>query len=78
MEREYIGVDLHKAFFQACAIDQRPDDGCGKARFQRTPEGIGALRRARWPSARAIAVEASGPTWALVDTLVADEREVSV
>ena len=29
MERHYIGVDLHKAFFQACALD------IAKAKFAR-------------------------------------------
>ena len=68
MDREYIGVDLHKAFFQVCvltATGERRWEG----RFPRTADGM-----ARWIARgigahSAIAVEASGPTWAFVDTL---------
>src|SRR4029453_335262 len=41
MDREYIGIDLHKSFFQACvltATGQRRWEG----RFARTPEGVAA------------------------------------
>jgi transposase len=65
---EYIGVDLHQAFFQACAVTA---DGTRvwEARFPRTPEGVAAfLERGstRWT----VAVEASGPTWHFVDAIV--------
>jgi len=76
MERNYIGVDLHKAFFQACAID-----GTGarvwEGRFPRTVDGIAALA-ARGLSGARVAVEAMGPTWKFVDALHALEVEVCV
>ena len=66
MTQEYIGVDLHKAFFQACAVT--PTAAQWEGRFPRTAEGMRGSSRA--VSARAaIAVEASGPTWAFVDAL---------
>jgi hypothetical protein len=46
MEREYIGVDLHKVFFQACAVDPSgirqwegrfPQNGCFFASHSRRP-----------------------------------------
>jgi transposase len=76
MERHYIGVDLHKAFFQACAIDQA-GRRLWEARFPRTSEGLVAFG-ARWPSAPSIAVEASGPTWHFVDAVVAGGASVCV
>ena len=67
MERNYIGVDLHKAFFQVCAVS-----GTGarewEARFPRTAEGIGDVRR-RCTAGSQVAVEASGPTWSFVDAI---------
>ncbi len=57
---QYIGVDLHKAFLQVCAVDglgQR----CWEDRFDTTPEGL-ARFLARTPSDGHVAVEASGPT----------------
>jgi transposase len=76
MERNYIGVDLHKAFFQACAID-----GTGgrlwEGRFPRTSEGIAALA-ARGIGGARVAVEAMGPTWKFVDALHALAVEVCV
>ena len=42
---QYIGVDLHKALFQVCAITPSKASGCGKARFRRTAEDIDAVRR---------------------------------
>jgi transposase len=67
MTDQYIGVDLHKAFLQACAVD-----GTGarlwEARFERTPAGIaGFLARCRPTSA--VAVEASTPTWHFADAV---------
>lgn len=76
MDRNYIGVDLHKAFFQACAID-----GTGRrlweGRFPRTADGIAALA-ARGLSGARVAVEAMGPTWKFVDALHAREVDVCV
>ena len=67
MEREYIGIDLHKQFFQACAVSAtgaRHWEG----RFPRSEGGI-TLLRARCTRETRIAVEATGPTWAFVDAL---------
>jgi transposase len=68
MEREYIGVDLHKSFFQACVVT-----GTGErrweGRFTRTPEGLARFVGRGVGPGQAIAVEASGPTWAFVDAL---------
>ncbi len=63
----YIGIDLHKAFFQACvvtAVGERE----WEERFPRTTEGLGAFV-ARVPRPCAVAVEASGPTWAFADAV---------
>jgi transposase len=68
MEREYIGVDLHKAFFQACALTSR-GERVWEGRFARTPEGIARFMARGVGEAHGIAVEASGPTWAFVDAL---------
>jgi transposase len=76
MERHYIGVDLHQAFFQACAIDQT-GQRMWEARFPRTTEGIAAFG-GRWAPATSIAVEASGPTWHFVDAVVAQGATVCV
>ena len=62
---QYIGVDLHKVFFQACAVtavgERRWED-----RFPRTPAGLAAFC-ARCDGETAVAVEASTPTWHFVD-----------
>ena len=67
MEREYIGMDLHKQFFQACA-DADAARGCGRRaaadRRRRSRRSARAVS-----TAHAIAVEATGPTWAFVDAL---------
>jgi len=67
MEREYIGIDLHKQFFQACAI-RATGERRWEQRFPRTDGGL-TLFGARCTPATAIAVEATGPTWAFVDAL---------
>lgn len=69
MEREYIGVDLHKAFFQACAVNAQ-GERLWEQRFPRTADDVGAFV-ARLGPQTAIAVEASGPTWAFVDIVEA-------
>lgn len=76
MEREYIGIDLHKQFFQACAVTAtglRQWEG----RFPRTDGGI-TLFLARCSGDTRIAVEATGPTWAFVDTLAPSGATVCV
>jgi len=67
MERQYIGVDLHKQFFQACAVNPA-GDRVWEMRFPRTDGGM-TLFRARCSPLTSIAVEACGPTWAFVDAL---------
>ena len=67
MEREYIGVDLHKQFFHACAVTET-GTRAWEQRFPRNEGGL-VLFRARCSPTTAIAVEAMGPTWAFVDAL---------
>jgi transposase len=67
MAREYIGVDLHKQFFQVCAVDPSGTRRW-EGRYPRTDGGLG-LFVARCDPGTAIAVEATGPTWAFVDQL---------
>ena len=76
MERNYIGVDLHKASFQACAVDAT-GARLWEGRFPRTPEGIAAFATRGVVGAR-IAVEAMGPTWKFVDAVQALEGDVCV
>jgi transposase len=76
MERQYIGVDLHKVFFQACAVDQGGVRHWER-RFRRTPEGIREFLERCGPD-RAIAVEACGPTWSFVDAVQPSGALVSV
>lgn len=65
MVDQYIGIDLHKAFFQACAV--RPSgERVWEGRFPRTPAGLEALT-ARCTPRTALAVEASTPTWHFAD-----------
>jgi hypothetical protein len=58
---QYIGVDLHKQFFQACAVNPIGERVWEK-RFPRSEDGL-ALFRARCLGQTALAVEACGPTW---------------
>jgi transposase len=68
MTREYIGIDLHKAFFQACAVTAT-GERLWEGRFARTAEGIATFRQRGVGTEQAIAVEAGGPTWSFVDAL---------
>src|SRR6185295_15574831 len=68
MEREYIGIDLHKVFFQACAMSETGDRHW-EGRFARTREGIARFIAHGVGPQQVVAVEASGPTWAFVDAL---------
>jgi len=63
----YIGIDLHKAFFQACAVN-RAGDREWEGRFPRTAAGVEALL-ARCAPQTAMAIEASTPTWHFADGL---------
>jgi len=63
----YIGVDLHQAFFQACAVTAS-GDRAWEGRFPRTEVGVAALL-ARCDQRTAVAVEASTPTWHFADAI---------
>ena len=67
MEQHYIGVDLHKAFFQACAL-QVTGERVWERRFPRNAEGL-AMFRDRCDVTTRVAVEATGPTWSFVDAI---------
>ena len=69
MRDQYIGIDLHKAFFQACAITPT-GERLWEDRFPRSPAGFAALT-ARCTTATAMAVEASTPTWHFADAMTA-------
>ena len=68
MEDQYIGIDLHKAFFQACAVD-RDGRRLWEARWPRSDEGVAELRR-RCTRGTVLAVEASTPVWHFADAVV--------
>jgi transposase len=68
VEREYIGIDLHKAFFQACAMTATAERQW-EQRWPTTDAGIAALL-ARCGRHSQLAIEASSPTWAFVDQIV--------
>jgi hypothetical protein len=68
MEPKYIGIDLHKEFFQACAVDGQ-GTRLWEGRFPRTDGGL-LLLQTHCSATTAVAVEASGPTWAFVDALM--------
>lgn len=76
MEREYIGVDLHKAFFQACAVTPT-GARVWEGRFPRTDGGL-TLFTARCTGATHIAVEATAPTWSFVDAVMPTGATVCV
>jgi transposase len=67
MFEHYIGIDLHQAFFQACAVTVT-GDRAWEDRFPRTEAGIAALV-ARCTPRTAVAVEASTPTWHFADAV---------
>ena len=68
MEQAYIGVDLHKAFFQVCAVNWL-GERMWEQRWPTTDTGIAGLLARCGPESR-LAVEASSPTWAFVDRIV--------
>lgn len=76
MEQQYIGVDLHKASFHACALDQT-GARLWEAPFPRTAAGIAAFA-ARGVAGTHVAVEATGPTWTFVDAVHALGAHVCV
>ena len=77
MTPEYIGIDLHKAFLQACAVTARGERQW-EGRFQRTDAGIAQLIARGIGPHTAVAVEASGPTWVFVDALAPTGARVCV
>lgn len=64
---QYIGIDLHKAFFQVCAM-AKTGERLGEHRFPRSPDGMTAFLGHCTPQS-AVAVEATGPTWSFVDAI---------
>jgi transposase len=68
VEQAYIGIDLHKAFFQVCALNAIGERQW-EQRWPTTDAGIAGLL-ARCGPASWLAVEASSPTWAFVDRVV--------
>lgn len=76
MEREYIGIDLHKAFFHVCALNPSGERQW-EQRWPTTDAGVAGLL-ARCGAHSYVAVEASSPTWAFVDRVVAHVGAVQV
>src|SRR5687768_14539810 len=76
MTDQYIGIDLHKAFFQACAVGTQGEP-LWEGRFPRGPEGFAAFR-ARCTPQTALAVEASTPTWHFADALVGGVADLRI
>jgi transposase len=76
MIEHYIGVDLHQAFFQACAVTPTVAREW-EDRFPRTDAGIAALR-ARCDHRTALAVEASTPTWHFADAIGDDVGDLRI
>jgi transposase len=76
MTEHYIGVDLHKAFLQVCAMTASGERQW-EQRFPRTAEGFGALI-ARCDRQTAMAVEASTPTWHFADVVAPHVGELRI
>jgi transposase len=73
---QYIGIDLHKAFFQVAAMTQT-GERIWEGKYPRTPEGLEAFR-ARCSARSAVAVEATTPTWSFVDQIVGDVGRICI
>jgi transposase len=76
VEQAYIGIDLHKAFFQVCALSSTGARQW-EQRWPTTDGGIAALL-SRCDGGSRLAVEASSPTWAFVDRIVDRVGSVTV
>lgn len=76
MDKHYIGVDLHQAFFQVCAVTAT-GERVWEQRLPRTEEGIGVLL-SRCHGQTAVAVEASTPTWHFADAIVAHVGDLRI
>lgn len=73
---QYIGIDLHKAFFQVAAMT-RTGERTWEGKYPRTPEGLQAFR-ARCSPQSAVAVEATTPTWSFVDQILGEVGRVCI
>lgn len=73
---QYIGIDLHKKFFQGCGMNA-DGERCWEGRFPRSGEGMAAFL-ARCPAGAVVAVEASSPTWHFVDQIRPGVAQVHV
>ncbi len=73
---QYIGVDLHKAFFQVCAVDAS-GSRLTEGRYDTSAAGITSWL-AGCAADAVVAVEASGPTWWFVDQVAARVQRVVV
>lgn len=76
MTDQYIGIDLHKAFFQACAVSPS-GERLWEGRFPRTTEGLASLT-GRCTVQTALAVEASTPTWHFADAVRATVGDLRI
>lgn len=76
MTDQYLGIDLHKAFFQVCAV--APDGArLWEQRLPRTDAGLAALT-ARCTPQTVVAVEASTPTWHFADSVAPAVGQVCI
>lgn len=73
---QYIGIDLHKAFFQVAAMT-RTGERTWEGKYPRTADGIDAFR-ARCTRQSAVAVEATTPTWSFVDQIIGEVGQVCI
>jgi transposase len=69
MRTEYIGIDLHKAFFQVCAVDAEGERRW-EGRFPTTAVGVSTFAQRCHRVDTRVAVEATGPVWSFVDQVV--------
>jgi transposase len=76
MMEHYIGIDLHQAFFQACAVSAA-GERLWETRLPRSAAGMTALL-ARCGQATAVAVEASSPTWHFADAIAPHVGELRI
>jgi transposase len=76
VEQEYIGVDLHKGFFQVCTLNAAGARQW-EQRWPTTAAGIAAWLT-RCGAHSQVAIEASSPTWAFVDRVVTHVGAVHV
>ena len=76
MFEQYLGIDLHKAFFQVCAVNAS-GERLWEARLPRTRDGVAELLT-RCTRQTAVAVEASTPTWHFADAIAADVGDLRI